>query len=230
MTTSPAPAPAPSGEQLAKRIAQFENMAQADAANEMAHFSLGRAYSEASRWQDAADSFLRCIQLAPTMSMAYQMAGEMLLKSGVTERAVDVLTDGYTVAAERGEFKPKKAIADLLKSIGRPLPEVAGPAGAAFGDAESEGPVAEGMIRCRQSGRTGTKMTRPPFKGSIGLWILANISHESFYKGWVPQGTKVINELRLDLSREKDQESYDQHMREYLGIDAEVLAAIDAKK
>jgi len=59
---------------------------------------------------------------------------------------------------------------------------------------------------------------------------LANISHESFYKGWVPQGTKVINELRLDLSREKDQESYDQHMREYLGIDAEVLAAIEAKK
>jgi hypothetical protein len=32
----------------------------------------------------------------------------------------------------------------------------------------------------------------------------------------------VINELRLDLSRDQDQETYDLHMREFLGIDDEL--------
>ena len=36
----------------------------------------------------------------------------------------------------------------------------------------------------------------------------------------IGQGTKVINELRLDFSRDRDQEIHDQHMREYLGYEA----------
>ena len=62
----------------------------------------------------------------------------------------------------------------------------------------------------------------------IGQWIFENISAET-WKQWIGQGTKVINELRLDFSRDKDQETYDQHMREFLGIDAEVLERIGAK-
>jgi hypothetical protein len=36
----------------------------------------------------------------------------------------------------------------------------------------------------------------------------------------------VINELRLDFSRDRDQEVYDQHMHEFLGLDPEALARI----
>ncbi|MFT3686550.1 MAG: Fe(2+)-trafficking protein [Phycisphaerales bacterium] len=79
------------------------------------------------------------------------------------------------------------------------------------------------MIRCRQSGRIGTKFTRPPFRGKLGEWIASNISKETF-DAWIRQGTKVINEMRLDLSRKRDQEVYDQHMREYLGVDEKDLA------
>lgn len=38
---------------LAARIAQFENMVQADPENDMAHFSLGSAYAQAERHADA---------------------------------------------------------------------------------------------------------------------------------------------------------------------------------
>jgi Fe-S cluster biosynthesis and repair protein YggX len=72
-------------------------------------------------------------------------------------------------------------------------------------------------------------MARPPFKGTIGEWIASNISKETF-DDWIRQGTKVINELRLDLSREEDEAVYDQHMREFLGIDEELYQKLTRGK
>ncbi len=217
-------------EAIAKRIAQFENMCSADPSNEMAHFSLGKAYADAARFKDAAQSYARCVQLVPDMSKAYQMAGDMFIKAGDPEQAAAVLVRGYLVAAEKGDRMPMTAIAGLLKQMGREAPELPehlkakqGMVSVGVSAANAPGIDPENlppnMILCKHSGRPGSRMARPPFKGPIGEWIMANISHETFYKGWIPQGTKVINELRLDLSREKDQETYDQHMREYLGVE-----------
>jgi Fe-S cluster biosynthesis and repair protein YggX len=206
----------------AARIAQFENMTQADPTNEMAHFSLGRAYAESGRPADAARAYLRCIELVPDMSKAYQLAGESLVKAGDTERAKAVLRQGYTIAAGKGDFMPKNAMAKMLADLGDPVAEAPAAPGTVTLNVDGDGPVPEGMIRDRQSGRIGTRMTRPPFRGKLGDWIAANISRETF-DAWIRQGTKVINEMRLDLSREKDQETYDQHMREFLGVDEKDL-------
>ncbi|MCH6552183.1 MAG: hypothetical protein IH804_09245, partial [Planctomycetes bacterium] len=43
------------------------------------------------------------------------------------------------------------------------------------------------------------------------------------------QGTKVINELRLDFSRPEDQNTYEQQMCEYLGIDQGLQEKLTAK-
>ena len=59
-------------------------------------------------------------------------------------------------------------------------------------------------------------------RGPIGQWIYENIAAETWHD-WIGQGTKVINELRLDFSREEDQDTYEQHMCEYLGIDGDLL-------
>ena len=50
-----------------ERIAQYENMAEADPDNEMAHFSLGSAYLQAGRAAEAAVSLERCIELNEDM-------------------------------------------------------------------------------------------------------------------------------------------------------------------
>jgi Fe-S cluster biosynthesis and repair protein YggX len=216
---------------IAARIAQFENMAQADPTNEMAHFSLGTAYAQAGRFADAANSYLRCVGLNADMSKAYQLAGECLTKAGDTRKAAAVLAQGYIIAAQKGDLMPKRAMGDLLKALGESLPEVEevkGPSGASgAGAAAGDGPVPPGMMRCRRTGQIGTPFARPPFKGRVGAWIGANITKETF-DAWIRQGTKVINELRLDLSRDKDQEVYDQHMRDFLGIDEEALAGGEA--
>lgn len=198
---------------LDQRIAQFENMAAADPSNDMAHFSLGSAYLQAGRSAEAAKSFERCIELNPDMSKAYQLAGDAMIKAGWADKAVAVLNSGYEVAASKGDLMPKNAIADLLRSIGREPPEISDHAKAA-----AEKLKESGAFVCRRTGRSGTQLPDPPFRGPVGQWIYENIAAET-WREWIGQGTKVINELRLDLSQDRDQEIYDQHMREYLGID-----------
>lgn len=201
---------------LDTRIKQFEKMAADDPANDMAHFSLGSAYNQAGRFEEAAAAFLRCVSVNPTMSKAYQLAGAALMAAQQEGRAAEVLTEGYKVAASRGDQMPKNAMGDLLTKLGKPLPEVAAPATAA---------APTGDFVCRLSGKPGTKMARPPFKGPIGEWIGANIGKETFDQ-WIAQGTKVINELRLDMSRDEDAAQYDKYMEEYLGIDPDLRERI----
>ena len=53
---------------IEQRIAQFENMTNADPENEMAHFSLGNAYLQAGRAAEAAGSFEKVMELNPEAS------------------------------------------------------------------------------------------------------------------------------------------------------------------
>jgi Fe-S cluster biosynthesis and repair protein YggX len=201
------------------RIAQFETMVrpEADPDNDMAWFSLAGAYAQAGRHADAAAAYTRCFTINPDMSKAFQLAGKALIDAGNTDQAAAVLTRGYAVAAKKGDFMPRKAIGELLKSLGIEPPSIEG--------TKQDSPLPAGTFVCHRTGRPGTKMTRPPFKGAVGEWIAANISRETF-DDWIKQGTKVINEMRLDLSRDDHAETYDQHMREYLGIDEEVLKSL----
>ena len=203
---------------LERRIAKFERMASADPDNEMAHFSLGNAYLQAGRAAEAAKCFESCIAIAPEMSKAYQLAGQSMIDAGWEDKAVEVLMKGYEVAAGKGDRMPQEAIAKLLQSIGREPPKLAAEVEAAAAKLRESG-----TFICQRTGSAGHQMTKPPFKGPVGAWIHANIAEET-WQDWIRQGTKVINELRLDLSRENDAITYDRHMHEYLGVDESLLA------
>lgn len=197
--------------ELDERIARFEALVAEDPENDMAYFSLGGAYNQAGRYDKAAQAYLKCTELNDAMSKAYQLAGTALMAAQDTERAAEVLTKGYAKAANRGDFMPQKAMGELLEKLGKPVPEIA---------AKSLEPTPTGGFICRKSGRPGTKMDRPPYRGPIGEWIAANISRETFHDVWLPTGTKVINELRLDLTRDADSEVYDHAMRAFLGLNS----------
>lgn len=209
---------------LAARIAQFENMAQADATNEMAHFSLAGAYVQAGRSLDAAEAYMRCVRLVPDMSKAYQLAGESFIKAGEKARAIEVLTQGHAVASKRGDRMPRDAMAAALKTLGAPVPQAEGLVLDGLDPSAGGG----GGFTCQRTGRSGSQLAKPPFKGPVGKWIYENISEQTWQE-WIRQGTKVINELRLDLSREQDADTYDRYMREYLGIDDGAMAQLTSK-
>jgi len=205
-----------------ERIARFEFMTQADPDNDMAHFSLGSAYLQAERAAEASRSLLRCLELNPDMSKAYQLAGEALIAAGWTDQAVETLEHGFEIAAGKGDVMPRDAIANLLVSIGRTPPELSEQV-----VKEAERVRSSDAFVCSRSGRPGSQLPDPPMRGPLGEWIYENISAETWQE-WIDQGTKVINELRLDFSREQDQEVFEQHMCEFLGIEPALRAQLGA--
>ena len=212
--------PASDDPQLTQRIAQFENMTSADPENEMAHFSLGNSYLKAGRHAEAAGSLERVTELNPDMSKAFQLAGESMIQAGWEDKAVVMLEKGYEIAASKGDLMVRDAISKALEDLGRTPPLLS-----AEIEAEAARSAEGGSFTCRRTGKNGTALKQPPFKGAIGAWIQENISNET-WNDWIGQGTKVINELRLDFSRDEDQETYERQMYEFLGIDDDLLASL----
>ena len=113
---------------------------------------------------------------------------------------------------------PKNAIAEMLVEIGREVPVIEDGSGV-------DAAQSVGDFRDTKTGRMGTQLPRPPFRGDVGTWIFENISKEHFDE-WIGMGTKIINELRLDLSRDEHDAVYDYAMRLYLGLNDEIYAQI----
>lgn len=206
----------------AERIAQFENMCQADPENDMAHFSLGGAYAQSERYAEAAQSYLNCIKANDAMSKARQLAAECLIKAGDEKQAGEVATEGYVECAKRGDLAPRNALAEVLAELGLPLPELPKEA------IEAAAAVPAGDFVCGRTGQPGTQLDRAPFKGPVGEWIKENISAQT-WQMWIGQGTKVINELRLDFSNDQHQDVYEQHMLEWLQVTMDEVTEYAAK-
>ena len=204
--------------QINKRIEQWRHMTEADPDNAMGWFSLGGAYKDGGYNEEAARSLRRAIELDPGLSRAYQLLGQLLIASDDTESAEDVLTRGYTVAAERGDVMPQKAMGSLLQKIDKPVPEVASKAPQVEVDASGD------TIVDRRTGQVGSRLPAPPMKGPLGQFIYDHYSAQTF-REWIAMGTKVINELRLDFSNVEHQKVYDVHMMDWLGFTQEEVDA-----
>jgi Fe-S cluster biosynthesis and repair protein YggX len=201
--------------EITERIAQWEKMTQADPTNDMGWFSLGTAYKDAGRPVDAAEALRKTIEINPGMSRAYQLLGQVLIAIGEAEEAGKTLITGYTIAAERGDVMPQRAIGSLLEKIGLPVPEIK--------KTQAAAPLPENAIVDRKTGQPGSRFTDPPMRGPVGKFIADHYSQETF-REWIKMGTKVINELRLDFSNVDHQQVYDTHMMEWLGISSEEVA------
>ena len=213
-----------STDNTAERIEQWERMAE-QAPDDMAFFSLGSAYKDADRYGDAADAFEQAIVHNPGMSRAYQLLGECLLRLERDEEARDALLSGYKHAAERGDTLPKNAIAEMLKELDVPLPEVeTAEQKQAKLDAEAAETGGRPMILDRRTGQPQPRLPDPPMRGPIGAFIFEHFGQITWTQ-WIGQGTKVINELRLDLSKPEHQDVYEQQMLDWLGITDDDLSS-----
>ncbi len=206
---------------IQQRIAQWENMTEADPDNAMGWFSLGNAYKDAGRPDDAVKAFQSCIERDPTYSRAYQNLGQVLMQLGRRDEAAELLTRGYRTAAERGDVMPQKAMGSLLEKLGREVPDVS--------DLQPKVELSGDQMIDRRTGQVGTKMPDPPMRGPIGQFIQAHFTQET-WREWIGMGTKVINELRLDFSIPEHQDIYEQHMLEYLGFTREEAEAYAAQQ
>ena len=196
--------------ELTDRIDRFKTMADADPQNELGHFSLGKAYLEANRHADAVESLRRAVAINPNLSKAYQMIGQAQLKQDQPGEAVATLTQGVKVADARGDMLPRNEMIEMLKTLGAAIPEVKQSAPAAV-------QAGEGEVLCRRCGRVAPRMDRQPFRSDFGKLIYENTC-AACWREAIGMGTKVINELRLDLSDPRAQKAWDQNIREFLNL------------
>ncbi len=198
-----------------RRIRQFKRIVETDPEDELGHFSLGRAYLDAGLFDEAAASLARVIELSPNMSKAHQLLGEAYDKSGERDRAVETMSHGVTIADKQGDLVPRDAMADKLRQWGAPVPAIA--TAGSTSAVEDIGASAPGF-QCSRCGRSEGQLPKPPFKGSLGARIHANVCSPC-WREWVPTGTKIINGLGLTLSTHADQATYDRHMIEFLRLE-----------
>lgn len=199
-----------------QRIEQFKKMAESDPDNELGHFSLGKAYMDSDRFDDAIGSLSRAVELNDSLSKAHQILGDAYNKAGQRDRAVETLTHGVTVADKQGDRMPRDAMVAMLKELNAPVPaiqESSEPAGAA-GEASSS----SSGFQCTRCRRPTGQLEKVPFKGAMGLKIRDHVCSTCWHE-WISMGTKVINELSLTLSTTAGRESYDQYMIEFLQLE-----------
>ena len=198
------------------RIRQFRTMTEADPNNELGHFSLGKAYADTGGFAEAVGPLTRAVELNARMSKAYQLLGEAYERTGQHEKAVEVMTRGVTVADEQGDRVPRDAMVKALTEWGAPVPTLKETAGAQPAG-QAEAGTTSGFA-CARCGRPTGRLEKAPFKGSVGQKIHDNVC-ATCWREWIGMGTKVINELGLVLSTQAGQQTYDQHMLEFLQLE-----------
>jgi Fe-S cluster biosynthesis and repair protein YggX len=201
--------------QIQERIAQFRKMANDDPDNELGHYRLGQLLMEDGQFEEAVASFRRTLELSPHFSKVYQLLGTSFIKLNRHDDAVRVLTEGYAVADERGDNIPRDEIAKLLVQLGVSVPtprRAAKSASAATGTG----------FRCQrpgcEAGAYARQLPRPPMNDETGRRIYETVCADCWDYWLRNLSIKVINEMRLDLSNEHHVETYDQIMRETLGL------------
>lgn len=198
---------------LQERIAQFRKMASDDPDNELGHFRLGQLLLEDGQFEEAVKSFRRTLELSPQFSKVYQLLGTSLIQLGRRDEAVQALQQGYAVADERGDNMPRDEMAKLLAQLGQPMPERKQAAAA----------TGAGGFHCQRPGchfgARARQLARPPMSDAIGQRIYENICADCWNLWLRDLSVKVINELRLDLSREDHQAAYDDNMRQFFGFE-----------
>ena len=200
------------------RIEQFRKMAQSNPDDDLAHFALGNALIDEARLGEAVPVLRHVIKLNAGYSRAYVLLAGAQLKLDDETSAVETLQRGYAAAITRGELMPANEMKGMLSDIGASIePEYLIEATESLEVPEDDREPIDGEIRCHRSKRVGKMMTFNPFGDAIGDFIESNITQET-WEEWMEMSIKIINELRLDLGDPKGQQTYDEHMKDFLNL------------
>ena len=117
---APSAPPTMSRELLDKKIAQFEKLVAHNAQDVLSRFTLGRAYLEAGRADDAIRTLDELLALKPDYTAAFVLLGEACEKAGKLARAIKTYTRGIELAQQKGDLHPRNQMQEKLARITGP--------------------------------------------------------------------------------------------------------------
>ena len=71
---------------------------------------------------------------------------------------------------------------------------------------------------CSRCGKPNPRLEEAPFPTELGARIHQTIC-QSCWREWFAMSVKVINEYRLNLLSPQGAQIYDQHLKEFLGLE-----------
>ena len=73
-------------------------------------------------------------------------------------------------------------------------------------------------VQCKKLGKIAPALAKPPFPGDLGTKIYNNISQPA-WDAWLIEQTKIINELRLNVTEPTARELLEKKMLEFLFVE-----------
>jgi Fe-S cluster biosynthesis and repair protein YggX len=195
---------------FSERIERFKFMADADPNNEMGHYNLAKAYIDAGQPAEAIVPLRRAIQINPNFARANHLLARSLVETGSKDEAIGALQAGIQSAHTRGEILPRNEMIEMLKGLGGTVPDL--PA------TQAPQQPGEGEVLCRRCGRIGPKLAKPPFRNDFGRQIHESVCRPCWEEA-IRMGTKVINELRLEMTDPRAQRIWDANVKEFLNLE-----------
>jgi tetratricopeptide (TPR) repeat protein len=104
------------------RINDFLELAELTPEDELVHYGLAQEYMKAGRFEEAAVSLERVIELKPDYAAAYREMGKALERAGNLEAAKDSFLTGRRLAEQHGDGQTVKEIDVYLKRIEKKNP------------------------------------------------------------------------------------------------------------
>lgn len=103
--------------EIAGRLERYRKVIQLDPNDVLGYFSLGSAYLDASRLEDAREAFEKAIQVDPKHSPSFFSLGLALETLGRKPQAIDIYERGIKVADIKGDIIPLRKMEARLKML-----------------------------------------------------------------------------------------------------------------
>lgn len=102
-----------------ERIERYKQIIELDPADVLGYFSLGKAYFESGRKEEAAETFRKAVQVNEMHSSSYMYLGNALEDLGRGKEALEVYKKGIEVADLLGDMIPGKKMQARLRGLAR---------------------------------------------------------------------------------------------------------------
>ena len=104
-------------EGILRKIEQYKKVIEFDPKDVLGYFTLGTAYLQAKRFQEAADTFKKAVEVGPEHSPSYSGYGEALEALGLKDEAIKIYKAGVPVADKKGDIIPLRKMENRLRKL-----------------------------------------------------------------------------------------------------------------
>ena len=104
-------------EAIERKIEQYKKVIEYDPKDVLGYFTLGAAYLQGKRYQEASEAFRKAVEVNPEHSPSYVGFGEALEGLGQKEEALQVYQKGIPVADRKGDMIPLRKMESRVRKL-----------------------------------------------------------------------------------------------------------------